>query len=76
MSEGELLQQIDTLVMQVHRLRAGGATSRDDRLVDLEARIAECWGKVRERRARVESVHPDLESEVRRLGVRLLVRQT
>ncbi|MBV9664379.1 MAG: DUF2630 family protein [Actinobacteria bacterium] len=58
MADDDLIQQIDDLVAEEHRLfehaTSGKPLSDDDerRLKDLEVRLDQCWDLLRQRRAR------------------------
>ena len=57
MNEQEILQQIDALVDEEHRLRSADTdpAERRERLQQVEQTLDQCWDLLRQRRARLEA---------------------
>jgi Protein of unknown function (DUF2630) len=57
--EQDILQRIDALVEEEHKLRSNDseveADDRRDRLRQLEQTLDQCWDLLRQRRARIEA---------------------
>jgi hypothetical protein len=59
MTDREIISQIDQLIAEEHELRAravgtGLSPAEQERLVQLELRLNQCWDLLRQRRARAE----------------------
>lgn len=70
MKDATLLQHINDLVDEEHRLRDAGATSPDetDRLRAVQEQLDQCWDLLRQRRAKREfGADPD-DAQVRDAG--------
>ncbi len=74
MDDREILQRIDTLVTEEHRLTGehhGGRLSEAERqrMDALEVMLDQCWDLLRQRRARRHAGQNPDEAEVRRASV-------
>ncbi len=69
MDEPDILQRIDALVDEEHRLRSRDSDvapqDRAERLQRLEETLDQCWDLLRQRRAKREFGQPESEAQAR-----------
>ncbi len=69
MDDQDLIQQIDSLIDEEHRLRgrhADGLTPEEQaQLRHLETHLDQCWDLLRQRRARREAGQPEQYTKIR-----------